>query len=320
MFLQMVQSHAVPDTLISKRVCVPFRVFLAIVTVLAAGLLLCGLSAKSSGGASGSRLHQLFNTGTASQHTISSSYPAVAAALSGWSSPGGANTSSSSGALSTGCSTPAAAVSRTGWSVPDTSNAGSSSSSDSGSGACGSSGSSTQHELVVPDLRSRKENVLPDVAAQVMALEKQGKGRKIISISLYGNDTRYTSGAIENALLVQRGWPGWTLRLYYGDGVPPDVLATVRLLGAETVPASSFPSASGALYTRFFVLDDRWVCSRGRARPAGSRQMPPVAQQQWLYGAGLRCVLLAHHFCSARCSGLLTSTAGCRCLLAAAGR
>lgn len=37
------------------------------------------------------------------------------------------------------------------------------------------SSSRMQHELVVPDVRSRTEDILPDVARQVMELEKQGK-------------------------------------------------------------------------------------------------------------------------------------------------
>jgi hypothetical protein len=104
---------------------------------------------------------------------------------------------------------------------------------------------------------NRTEDVLPDVAQHVMQLEQQGEGRKIIAMALYGNSSRYTSGAIENALMAQRSWPGWTLRIYYGDGVPAEVLETVRLLGAETVAASTFPSASGSMIARFFILEDR---------------------------------------------------------------
>lgn len=78
-------------------------------------------------------------------------------------------------------------------------------------------------------------------------------------MALYGNSSRYPSGTIENALMVQRSWPGWTLRLYYGYGVPAEVLATVRLLGAETVAASTFRSAAGSMFARFFVVEDRWV-------------------------------------------------------------
>lgn len=55
------------------------------------------------------------------------------------------------------------------------------------------SNSSTQQtwEEVVPDLTNRTEDVLPDVAAKVVELEKQGKGRKIIAFSLFGSTPKY---------------------------------------------------------------------------------------------------------------------------------
>jgi hypothetical protein len=58
---------------------------------------------------------------------------------------------------------------------------------------CIGSNSSTEHnfEEVVPDLSQRTEDVLPDVAAKVVELEKQGKGRKIIAFSLFGNTPKY---------------------------------------------------------------------------------------------------------------------------------
>lgn len=60
------------------------------------------------------------------------------------------------------------------------------------------SNSSTQQtwEEVVPDLTNRTEDVLPDVAAKVVELEKQGKGRKIIAFSLFGSTPKY----------IQVGW------------------------------------------------------------------------------------------------------------------
>jgi hypothetical protein len=44
---------------------------------------------------------------------------------------------------------------------------------------------------VVPDLSQRTEDALPDVAARVVELEKQGKGRKIIAYSLFGDNPKY---------------------------------------------------------------------------------------------------------------------------------
>lgn len=76
------------------------------------------------------------------------------------------------------------------------------------------------NSVLVPDLSGYTANVLPDVARQVLARERQGRARKIISMSLYGDDPRYVRGALQNAELAAANWKGWTLRIYYGEGVP----------------------------------------------------------------------------------------------------
>jgi len=37
---------------------------------------------------------------------------------------------------------------------------------------------------------------------------------RVISFTLYGNDKKYTYGAIRNAVLAPRYYPGWTVRFY----------------------------------------------------------------------------------------------------------
>lgn len=44
--------------------------------------------------------------------------------------------------------------------------------------------------------------------------------RKIISVSLWGVDQRYSQGAIENAKIAQDLFPDWTYRIYFGSSVP----------------------------------------------------------------------------------------------------
>jgi hypothetical protein len=84
-------------------------------------------------------------------------------------------------------------------------------------------------KLVVPDVSSYTADVLPKVAEAVAQLEQQGQGRKVIAVSLYGKNPRYLQGAVENAMLAKRDWPGWTYRVYYGKGVPADVLRTIEV-------------------------------------------------------------------------------------------
>ena len=51
--------------------------------------------------------------------------------------------------------------------------------------------------------------------------------KQVISYSLYGNDMRFMVGAIKNAELAQRFFPGFTCRYYYGRSVPRWVLSTL---------------------------------------------------------------------------------------------
>jgi hypothetical protein len=90
----------------------------------------------------------------------------------------------------------------------------------------------------VPDVHNYTADVLPEVAKAVLQLEQQGKGRKVIAVSLYGADTRYTQGAVENALLAKRDWQGWTYRVYFGAGVPADVLNAIKVMskGSQARP------------------------------------------------------------------------------------
>ena len=73
-------------------------------------------------------------------------------------------------------------------------------------------------------------------------------GRKVISMSLYGKDPRYTWGVLRNAQLVPVYLPEWTLRVYVAAdpapselAVPPRIINKLRLLGAEiaTVPTGN---------------------------------------------------------------------------------
>ena len=53
--------------------------------------------------------------------------------------------------------------------------------------------------------------------------------KQVISYSLYGNQLRFSVGAIKNAQLAQRFFPGFTVRYYYGKSVPKWVLSTLLM-------------------------------------------------------------------------------------------
>jgi len=48
--------------------------------------------------------------------------------------------------------------------------------------------------------------------------------KKIISYSLWGNNPKYTIGAIKNANLAEKFYPGWVCRFYCSNNVPKNIL------------------------------------------------------------------------------------------------
>ena len=91
----------------------------------------------------------------------------------------------------------------------------------------------------------------------------------IISMCLYGDDPRYTMGAIRNAQLTPVIFPGWTLRVYVErvnstsqtkyPKVPPRVITTLRKLGVQIVQVDPITVDSPPMMWRFLVLDDSTV-------------------------------------------------------------
>lgn len=51
---------------------------------------------------------------------------------------------------------------------------------------------------------------------------------RIISYSLWGDNPKYTIGAIRNAQLAQDIYPGWTSRFYIGDTVPEKIINDLK--------------------------------------------------------------------------------------------
>ena len=84
--------------------------------------------------------------------------------------------------------------------------------------------------------------------------------KKIISYSLWGNDARYTQGALHNANLVASEFEGWTMRVYHNNTVPSEILEELRKnKNVELIPIDDERYSWGGLYWRFYVQDDKTV-------------------------------------------------------------
>lgn len=79
--------------------------------------------------------------------------------------------------------------------------------------------------------------------------------KKIASFSLWGDDPKYTVGAIRNAELVTNVYPGWIARFYCGTSVPANIINQLRLLGAEVVEMNT-PGDWTGMFWRFQAIAD----------------------------------------------------------------
>lgn len=87
-----------------------------------------------------------------------------------------------------------------------------------------------------------------------LAREVKGDAYRVISMSLYGSNTDYIYGAIENALIVRRDWSNWTLWIYHDDTIDDTHLRVLRNLGAVLWPRPYSASIGHAgMYWRFDV-------------------------------------------------------------------
>jgi hypothetical protein len=65
-------------------------------------------------------------------------------------------------------------------------------------------------------------------------------GSKIISYTLYGNNHRYTSPLIKNALLFDQYYPGWEMHVYYDNSVDTTYLNRLKKTGITLINAQDF--------------------------------------------------------------------------------
>ena len=89
------------------------------------------------------------------------------------------------------------------------------------------------------------------------------RGKDLISFSLYGDDPRYSEGAIANAKLYKSIYNGWQMRVYHDHTVPQHVIRTLTLNDVELVNMSG--STANKMTWRFLAASDptvRRVCCR----------------------------------------------------------
>lgn len=79
--------------------------------------------------------------------------------------------------------------------------------------------------------------------------------KRVVSYSLWGNNPKYTVGALRNAELVKALYPGWEARFYVGTSVPKDTLQGLTDRGAHIIQMKD-PGDWRGMFWRFESASD----------------------------------------------------------------
>ena len=102
---------------------------------------------------------------------------------------------------------------------------------------------------------------------------------KIIAFSLWGDDPKYTIGAIRNVEIAKELFPDWICRIYYGDDVPEDIINRLTSLGAAMVCMGR--GEWNGMFWRFYAADgDEVMISRDTDSRLGQREKAAI--DEWL--------------------------------------
>tara|TARA_B100000287_G_C20674758_1_gene794776 strand:+ start:570 stop:1202 length:633 start_codon:yes stop_codon:yes gene_type:complete len=102
---------------------------------------------------------------------------------------------------------------------------------------------------------------------------------KVIAFSLWGDNPKYTLGAIKNVEIAKELFPDWTCRFYLGEDVPEYIIQQLGKLDAECCPMSGF--GWNGMFWRFFAADSHdTMISRDTDSRLGEREK--VAIDEWL--------------------------------------
>lgn len=104
---------------------------------------------------------------------------------------------------------------------------------------------------------------------------------KIISFSLWGDNPKYTIGAVRNAELCKDIYPGWKCRFYLND-VPESILRQLQSLGAEIVQQPESPSWTSMFWRYNTCWDDNVNISIFRDTDSRLGLREKAAVDQWL--------------------------------------
>lgn len=105
--------------------------------------------------------------------------------------------------------------------------------------------------------------------------------KKVISFSLWGNNPKYTIGAIKNAELAPIVYPGWVCRFYISSDVPKEIVKKLQLT-SEVITIDTIGNWKLTV-ERFKAIDDNDVeCVIFRDTDSRLNLREKAAVDEWL--------------------------------------
>lgn len=83
--------------------------------------------------------------------------------------------------------------------------------------------------------------------------------KKLITFSLWGNNRKYTNGAIKNAELALQIYPDWICRFYTGKSVPIEVITKLKSFDNVEVIEMDEDGSWNSMFWRFYAASDENV-------------------------------------------------------------
>jgi hypothetical protein len=119
--------------------------------------------------------------------------------------------------------------------------------------------------------------------------------KKIIAYSLWGNNPKYTIGAIKNANLAEKFYPGWVCRFYCSSNVSQDIIKTLEK-NSEVVVSNDNPDWTFTT-KRFLPMSEKGV-ERVIFRDTDSRftQREVDAVNEWVLSENSLHIMKDHPF------------------------
>jgi protein O-GlcNAc transferase len=83
---------------------------------------------------------------------------------------------------------------------------------------------------------------------------------KIVSYSLWGDNPKYTIGAIKNAEQVNIYYPGWISRFYCGKSVPNNIILDLKSIPNTEIIEMEDDGDWKSMFWRFYSADSDDIC------------------------------------------------------------